>query len=140
MKSLSILLVDDDKIERLKFKKVCQKFDFESIILEAINGENALKLLEDYKVSFDLIVSDLNMPRMYGFQFLVALRSNPKFKYIPVVIMPTSESKSDLERCYRLGVSGCFKKPLKYSEYINKVVTVLEYWGKVSLLFRVRIT
>lgn len=140
MNSLLILLVDDDKIERLKFKKVCQKVGFECIIVEAINGENALILLENHKASFDLIISDLNMPKMNGFEFLVALRNNSKFKYIPVVIMSTSESKNDLERCYQLNISGYFVKPLKYSEYINKVTCLLEYWEKARFSRRLSLT
>lgn len=139
MKSLSILLVDDDKIERLKFKKVCQKINFESNIFEAKNGENALTLLANSKNSFDLIISDLNMPRMNGFEFLTALKKNPKFKNIPVVIMSTSDRKCDLERCYKLGISGYFTKPLKYTEYTNKVTSLLEYWEKASLMLRLSI-
>lgn len=131
MKSLSILLVDDDKIERLKFRKVCQEVNFDCNILEAKNGENALTFLNTN--TFDLIISDLNMPKMNGFEFLSALKNNIKFKYIPVVIMSTSENKIDLDRCYKLGISGYFSKPLKYSDYIKKVTSLLEYWSKASL-------
>lgn len=133
MKSLSILLVDDDKIERLKFKKACKEVNSGSTVFEAQNGELALNALNNSEFSFDLIISDLNMPRMDGFEFLSALKNNVKYKYIPVVIMSTSESKVDLERCYELGISGYFSKPLKYSEYIKKVTSLLEYWGKASL-------
>jgi len=133
MKSLSILLVDDDKIERLKFKKVCQKISFDNSIFEAVNGEEAFSILKDKNNSFDLIITDINMPRMDGFEFLTALKSNSKFKTIPVVIMSTSESKIDLEKGYEIGISGYFSKPLKYKDYINKVTSLLEYWGKASL-------
>jgi CheY-like chemotaxis protein len=133
MKSLSILLVDDDEIEKLKIKKACKEVNFNSTIFEAKDGEEALSLIEDNNNSFDLIISDLNMPRMDGFEFLVALKKNPKFKSIPFVIMSTSESKIDLERCYELGISGYFSKPLKYSDYIIKVTSLLEYWEKASL-------
>jgi CheY-like chemotaxis protein len=133
MKSLSILLVDDDKIERLKFKKVCKEINFDVIIFEAENGENALKFLKDKKNSFDLIISGLNMPVMNGFELLSALKKKSKFKYIPVVIMSTSEDKLDLKKCYKLGVSGYFSKPLKYPEYLEKVSSLLYYWYKANL-------
>lgn len=133
MKSLSILLVDDDKIEKLKFNKACKELNLNCTVLEAEDGEEALKFLNDDKFSFDLIITDLNMPRMDGFEFLSALKKNVKFKYIPVVIMSTSESKIDLERCYELGISGYFSKPLKYAEYLEKVTLLLNYWEKANL-------
>ena len=133
MKSLSILLVDDDKIERLKFKKACKEINPNNMIFEAINGEAALSLLHQKNFSFDLIISDINMPRMDGFEFLSALKTNVKSKYIPVVIMSTSEHTEDLNKCYKLGISGYFSKPLQYSEYLKKVTSLLQYWDKANL-------
>mgnify|MGYP000371489387 FL=1 len=135
MKSLSILLVDDDEIERLKFKKVSQKVNFDCSIFEAKNGEKALTFL-DSNSSLDVIITDLNMPRMDGFEFLNSLKNNTKFKSIPVVVMSTSERKIDLERCYEFGISGYFSKPLKYSEYVSKVTSLLQYWEKATLSSR----
>lgn len=138
MRSLSILLVDDDKIERLKFKKVCQEVNFESNVFEAKDGETALRLLDDCKTSFDLIISDLNMPRMDGFEFLSTLKKNSEFKNIPIVIMSTSQNKIDLDRCYEYGISGYFTKPLKYSDYSDSVISLLHYWDKASLSSRLQ--
>jgi CheY-like chemotaxis protein len=73
------------------------------------------------------------MPRMDGFEFLSALKKRKKSKYIPVVVMSTSETKNDLKKSYELGVSGYFSKPLSYKEYLNKVSSLLEYWDKASL-------
>ena len=136
MKTLTILLVDDDKIERLKFKKVCQRVNFKSNIIEAKDGETALLLLNDGKTDFDLIISDLNMPRMDGFEFLATLRNNSELQNIPIVIMSTSQRKIDLDKCYKFGISGYFTKPLKFSDYSNRVVSLLEYWNKASLSAR----
>ncbi|MBU3011551.1 response regulator [Polaribacter vadi] len=133
MKSLSILLVDDDRIERLKFRKVCQKLNSYCTVLEAVNGEEAFALLNDKNNSFDLIITDINMPKMDGFEFLSAIKSNSKLKPIPVVIMSTSESKIDLEKGYDIGISGYFSKPLKFADYTNKVTSLLEYWNRASL-------
>ncbi|MCL4139255.1 UNVERIFIED_CONTAM: hypothetical protein GTU68_025163 [Idotea baltica] len=74
------------------------------------------------------------MPKMDGFEFIKTLNQHPKFKYIPVVVMSTSDNKIDLERCYELGVSGYFTKPLKYSDYIKNVTSLLEYWQKTTYL------
>jgi CheY-like chemotaxis protein len=101
MRHLCILLVDDDKIERLKFKKVCQEVNFKNNIIEAKDGETALLLLNDYKTPFDLIISDLNMPGMDGFELLSTLKKSSKLKNIPIVILSTSQRKIDLDRCYK---------------------------------------
>lgn len=133
MKSLSILLIDDDEIERLKFKKVCNKFNSGNTISEAKNGEKALAILKSKLKSFDLIICDINMPRMNGLEFLKISKKDSNFKKIPIVIMSTSENKKDLKKCYDLGISGYFTKPLKYSEYIKKVTLLLNYWEKASV-------
>ncbi|MHB0755502.1 response regulator [Polaribacter sp. M15] len=133
MKSLSILFVDDDKIERLKFLKVCKELNVHNAICLASNGAIALDILQKENFTFDLIISDINMPRMDGFEFLELLNTYQESKMIPVVIMSTSEDIKDLEKCYKLGISGYFSKPLKYKEYLSKVTSLLEYWGKANL-------
>ncbi|MDD7915383.1 response regulator [Polaribacter ponticola] len=134
MKPLKILLVDDDKIQRIKFIKVCKENKSTNTIVEAENGEKALLLLDDNTKPYDLIISDLNMPRMNGFEFLLKLKKSNKFKNIPVVIMSTSNNKLDLKKCFDIGISGYFTKPLKYSEYSKKVTSLLEYWAKSEVV------
>ena len=133
MKPLSILVIDDDEIQRIKFKKVCKETSLESIIFEAENGKEALTILENERTSFDLIISDLNMPVMNGFEFLIQLKRNIKFKNIPVVIMSTSKNSEDLKRSYKLGICGYFTKPFEYKEYAKKVITLLDYWKKCEI-------
>ncbi len=133
MKSLSILFVDDDKIERLKFQKACKQINIHNTICEATNGKVALEILQKENFTFDLIISDINMPKMNGFEFLKSLNTYQKSKFIPVVIMSTSEDILDLKKCYKLGVSGYFSKPLKYIDYLNKVTSLLDYWSKANL-------
>ena len=133
MKSLSILLIDDDEIERIKFKKVSQETKFISTFFEAKNGENAITLLKNAQYSFDLIITDLHMPIMDGFEFLEKLKRNKKFKNIPVVVMSSSKDHKDLKKCFNLGVSGYFTKCLQSSEYTGNVVSLLDYWQKSEL-------
>jgi PleD family two-component response regulator len=134
MKPLSILVIDDDEIQRLKFKRVCKETNLDSIIFEAENGQDALTILVNEKTPFDLIISDLNMPVMNGFDFLIQLKRNIKLKHIPVVIMSTSKNSEDLKRSYKLGVCGYFTKPFEYKEYANNVITLLEYWKKCKII------
>lgn len=128
MKPLSILLIDDDEIERLKFKKVCEEIRFNCCIQEAINGKQALDFLIDAKNVFNIIVLDLHMPIMNGLELLEIIKSNIRFKDIPIIIMSNSEDDSELKKCYHLGVSGYLTKPAKYSVYSKKVKSLLKYW------------
>lgn len=134
MKSLSILLIDDDEIERIKFKKVCENNNFPHTISEANNGETAIKLLNNNENSFDIIISDLNMPKMNGFEFLKVIKSHKTFKYIPTIIISTSNNYDDLKKCYKIGVAGYFIKQLQFTDYSSKIVSLLNYWCENELV------
>ncbi|MEE9408404.1 MAG: response regulator [Polaribacter sp.] len=135
MKSLSILLIDDDEIERLKFKKVCKDIKFSCSIVEAVNGSEAFSFLNKIKNSFDIIVLDLHMPKMNGLELLMKIKLDRNFKNIPIVIMSNSEDDEELKKCYDIGVSGYFTKPAKYTKYAKKVKSLLKYWKQNKLIY-----
>lgn len=135
MKSLSVLLIDDDEIERMKFKKVCKDINFPCSIIEAVNGKQALNFLNNVKNTFNIIILDLHMPIMNGLELLEDLKSNKQFKNIPIIIMSNSEDNNDLKKCYDFGISGYFTKPAKYSKYSKKVKSVLKYWKQNELIY-----
>lgn len=134
MESLSILLIDDDVIERMKFKQVCKKIKFKCSIVEAGNGSEALHYLNNEQNSFHIVVSDLQMPKMDGLEFLKKVRSSERFKSIPMIIMSNSQDENHLKECYKQGISGYFIKPASFSEYAKKVKAVLKYWNRNELL------
>lgn len=133
MKSLSILFIDDDEIERLKFKKVCNEFNASNSILEAENGKQALALVNENNPTFDLIISDLNMPVMDGFQFLAELKKNSTLKRIPIVIISSLDDKETIQQCYDLGISSYFNKSEQFSKHKSNLISILDYWQKVVL-------
>jgi len=132
--NLTLLLIEDDEIERLKFARVLQKNQYDHNLLEAENGEKALTILNTNQVAPNLILLDLNMPKMNGLEFLQILKSNPALKYTPVVILSTSNNHSDLKKCYEIGIAGYIVKPLKYDEYVHKIKSLLEYWKNNELV------
>ncbi|WP_378178703.1 response regulator [Aquimarina sp. SS2-1] len=133
MRALKFLLIEDDEIERLKFVRVLDKNNYQYKLLEAQNGEEALDILQNREEFPDLILLDLNMPRMSGLEFLKILKSNEKLKYIPVVILSTSNNHKDLKQSYEAGIAGYIVKPLKYEDYVEKIKALVEYWGKNQL-------
>ncbi|WP_343328915.1 response regulator [Polaribacter staleyi] len=134
MKSLSILLIDDDELERMKFKKVCKDIHFPCSIIEAINGEQALNILNSSENTFNIIILDLHMPKMCGLELLKVLKTTIVFKHIPVIIMSNSEDDTELKKCYDFGVSGYFTKPVDYTKYFKKVKSLLNYWKRNELI------
>lgn len=128
-KALKILLVEDNLIEIMKMKRTISLLDLEHTIQEANNGEEALKLLESSSYLPDIILLDLNMPKISGIEFLKITKQNDDLKHIPVIILTTSSNQKDLIECYKTGMSGYVLKPLKYEDYVKKMETVLAYWS-----------
>ena len=132
---MTILLIEDDAIEILKFNRSLIKLREVHELIEAHNGENALDILAENS-QIDLILLDLNMPKMNGFEFLKQLRTDPNLKYIPTVVLTTSINRSDLKQAYSIGVAGYLVKPLKYNDYVQKIASLLNYWKQNELVKR----
>ena len=76
----------------------------------------------------DLILLDLNMPRMDGKTFLKKFKTLEKLRQIPVVVLTTSEAESDVIDSYDLGASGFIVKPVDIDQFINAIQALEEYW------------
>jgi CheY-like chemotaxis protein len=129
IKSLNILLIDDDIIEVMKLKRVISSLQLSHKIIEAENGEEALKLLEQKDKRPDIILLDLNMPKLSGIDFLSILKKSEDLKCIPTIVLSTSNTPNDIVKCYKTGISGYVIKPLKYEDYVSKIEKLLAYWS-----------
>ena len=116
----SVLLVEDDIFDTMTAEKSFAKFSIPHRLYTAFNGEEALDLLlgrngaEALRPLPEVILLDLNMPRMNGHEFLAELRANPEFQDIPVFITTTSGMDVDRLNAQNLGVSGYILKPLDF--------------------------
>lgn len=128
MKKLSFLLIDDDEIEQLKFQRILKKLDHKHKVREANDGEEALELITSGNYIPDVILLDLNMPKMNGIDFLKLFKQHDSLRYIPIIMLTTSSNHSEIKQCYAEGASGYIIKPLKYEDYIKKVETLSNYW------------
>jgi len=133
-KNLKILLIEDDMIEIMKFKRTIDKLNLQHKIVEANNGEDAMKLLSEKDNLPDIILLDLNMPKINGIEFLHILKNDKRLSYIPAIILTTSNNPKDLLECFKIGVSGYIIKPLKYEEYVHKIEKALSYWSINELI------
>ena len=116
----SVLLVEDDVFDTMTAEKSFARFSVPHQLHTAFNGEEALDLLlgrngtEALRPLPEVILLDLNMPRMNGIEFLTELRGNVDLHHIPVFITTTSAMDVDRAEAERLGVSGYILKPLDF--------------------------
>ena len=133
-KNLTILLIEDDMIEVMKLNRTISKLEYPHKIIEAKNGEEALSILYKKDRLPDIILLDLNMPKINGIEFLKILKDDDTLKYIPTIILTTSNNIKDVLECYKIGIAGYVIKPLKYSDYALKLEKVLNYWSINELI------
>ena len=76
----------------------------------------------------NLILLDLNMPKMDGFETLSLIKKDPELCRIPVVVLTTSESQDDVSRTYGLGVSSYITKPSGFEELVEMAGKINQYW------------
>jgi CheY-like chemotaxis protein len=118
MRKNTILLVEDDQLDVISVQRSFKNLESDYELHTAYNGIEALALLRDKepKLKPDVILLDLNMPKMNGIEFLKILRGDANLKDIEVFVMTTSADNTDHEATQELGISGYIIKPLNYSD------------------------
>jgi CheY-like chemotaxis protein len=134
VKQLKILLIEDDLIEIMKLTRTISTLKLDHKIIKANNGEEALVLLDQKHNLPDIILLDLNMPKINGIEFLNILKKDNVLKHIPTIILTTSNNQKDLLECYKTGVAGYVIKPLRYQDYVSKIEKLLAYWSINELI------
>ncbi|HEU4860777.1 MAG TPA: response regulator [Chitinophagaceae bacterium] len=118
MKKNTILLVEDDELDVISFERTLKRLNIHYDLFIAQNGKEALSMLKDKEnpVLPDVVLLDLNMPKMNGIEFLRALRREKKFHDLKVFIVTTSSETADRATTEELGISGYIIKPLSYTD------------------------
>jgi len=133
-KTLKILFIEDDTIEVIKFNRVLKTLALNHLILEAENGEEAMNLLKEKGTIPDILILDLNMPKLNGIEFLRILKNDAILKYIPAIVLTTSNNPTDILECYKLGIAGYILKPLRYEDYVDRIQKLVAYWTANELI------
>jgi two-component system response regulator len=135
-KPIEILLVDDDPqdveltMEIMEQSKVKININVVNDGLEAINY---LKKVDNQNgiIKPDLILLDLNMPKMNGHEVLQKIKKNPDFKTIPIVILTTSSNDEDIHKTYHNGANCYVTKPVGMDAFQKVVEAVENFWFTV---------
>ncbi len=104
----NILLVEDNATNQLIAKKILERINL--CVTVAGNGKEALALLNSF--SFDLILMDIHMPVMDGFQAATAIRDNPQWDKLPIIALTANATQSTIEACNAAGMSAHIPKPI----------------------------
>lgn len=136
LKNLNILLIEDEPIEAIKFKRVLSTFALNHKLKVANDGELALQMLRSNEYKFDIIILDLDLPKLNGLELLGVLKSDAKLKFIPTIMLTNSENTKHISNSYKEGGNGYILKPLKYDDYAARVKSILEYWSCNEIIFR----
>ncbi len=116
MKPKKVLIVDDSKLLHRMFEMMLRQYP----LVHAYDGREALDRLNEHK-DVDLILLDINMPRMNGLEFLAAVKGNAELERIPVVIITTEGTEDDTQRGLDAGAVAYVKKPFRNEELLGVI-------------------
>jgi len=131
---LTILHIEDDHVDKMVIERVIKRLNITNNLLHASNGEEALGMLKGEngktkpEVMPNVILLDINMPKMNGLEFLKALRSDPELKPISVFIITTSNDDADRAEAYQYNVAGYILKPVDISQFESTFQTLANFW------------
>ena len=128
-----ILIVDDSEINREILKEILKE-DYR--ILEAANGEECLEQLERYGTGISLVLLDIVMPEMDGFEVLAAMNQNHWIEDIPVIMISSEDSDSYIRRAYEMGVSDYISRPFDAKIVYQRVLNMIKLYAKQRRLIR----
>lgn len=141
IREVNILLVEDDQNDILAVRRAFKKNEISNPLFVVENGEEALDFLNN-RADFadaeraprpDLILLDINMPRMNGIEFLAIIRRDERFKTIPVVILTSSKREWDKLESYKLGVNSYIIKPVDFDKFSDAILMINNYWSMTEL-------
>jgi two-component system response regulator len=128
-----LLLVEDNPYDQVLTLRAFHKSSVASVVV-ASDGFEALRYLLGDEAGTTpaelptLVVLDLNLPQMDGFEVLRRLRAHRRTRLLPVVILSSSLEEGDLARCYALGANSYLRKPVDFVEFVSVASALGSYW------------
>ncbi|SMB85208.1 response regulator [Deinococcus hopiensis] len=128
-------LVDDSLGDRLLAEEAFDQLCPDCTLTTVASGETALRMLRTKSVIPDVILLDINMPGMNGFELLQALKDDDDLAQIPVVMLSTSGAPGDIERAYSLQASSYLMKSPNFQAFLKQIDAFLKYWGGAQVAY-----
>jgi two-component system chemotaxis response regulator CheY len=120
-----VLVVDDSAAIRKILQRVLRQTGMAiRTIHEAGDGQEALEVMNAHKV--DLVLTDINMPKMDGLQFLASVKASAQWRQVPVVMITTEGGETKVSEAVKLGAAGYVRKPFTADQIKEKLAGILE--------------
>lgn len=137
-----ILVADDDRGDR---ELICRAFECceckpeMHFVHDGVEALDYLHRTGKYTIPSssptpDIILLDLNMPKLNGFQVLKQIKSDEDLKSLNVIILSTSSNADDIKKSYQLGANSYITKPLDMDDYLNMTKIFKQYWFEIAKL------
>lgn len=129
----AILMAEDNPDDILITRHAWKEGNIKNPLHVVKDGEEALEFL--YKIGKykdaptpSLMLLDINMPKMNGFEVLEKLKTDERHKKMPIIMLTTSEREKDIETAYNLGCNSYICKPVNFENFIDAVIKIQQYW------------
>ena len=138
-KQIDVLLVEDDPGDVLMTREAFEENKVVNRLAVVSDGASAMQYLRregEYAdaPTPDMVLLDLNLPRMDGREVLAAMKSDPELRRIPVVVLTTSEAEEDVLRSYSLHANAYVTKPVDFQRFIDVVRQIDDFFVSVVRL------
>lgn len=139
MEAINILLVEDNEGDILLTTEALTEAKIANKISVVKDGWSAVQFLEkkgEYsnEVSPDLVLLDINLPKMNGHEVLESIKSNPDIKHIPVIILTTSSAETDILLSYQKFANCYVTKPVNVNDFLRVVTSIENFWVSIVQL------
>jgi len=131
-----ILLVDDNSLDIDLFERAIRKIAPAIKLDTARDGEQALAYIRQWEAGLPVpvvILLDLKMPKVNGLEVLRTMKSHPRYKTVPVVILTSSNETIDIQQAYEIGVNSYIMKSVDYDEFAKAVGLIYHYWCQLNI-------
>jgi CheY-like chemotaxis protein len=134
-----ILLAEDNEDDIIMTERALRIGKVKNPIHVVRDGEEALSYLQKTGKYVDavtpgIILLDLHMPKLDGFEVLSIIKKDDGLRSIPVVVLTTSDRDKDVEEAYRLGCNSYIVKPVAFESFITTIARINEYWLVIAKL------
>jgi two-component system response regulator len=133
---IDVLVADDNPDDSELTIQAVKRGNKNATIIHLRNGEEVLHYLRNAikqkSCNIRLIMLNLGMPKIDGFEVLRKLREIEETKFTPIVILTALEDESKISKAYKLGANSYVVKPTRYESYMEKVSSLAFYWSMVN--------
>ena len=136
--TLDVVYVEDDPTDAQFFERAIRKADPNCRVQRLSDGQAAVDYIHDVALKRDplpkVLVLDIKLPKLRGFEVLRAIRDNPRTRYLPVVMLSSSTQQEDIDLAYDLGANSYLNKPPTMKQLNEIVGTLVDFWVKSNRL------